>query len=78
MVQLPKHWLKSRNFKEDCVVSAVELLSAHFSQWSYHISVPELATIPLIRLRKFHEIATTESLRRIVKRLIDQVSALEK
>ncbi|XP_057487494.1 protein REBELOTE-like [Actinidia eriantha] len=73
VLKLPKHWLKSRNFREECVASAVELLSAHFSHWSYHISFPELVTIPLIRLRKFHEITTTESLRRVVKRLIDQM-----
>ncbi|KAF7138679.1 hypothetical protein RHSIM_Rhsim07G0129500 [Rhododendron simsii] len=78
VLKLPKHWLKSRNFQEECVFSAVELLSVHFFQWTCHISFPELATTSLIRLRKFHEIATTESLRRVVKRLIDQACALEK
>lgn len=72
-MKLPKHWLKSRNFQEACVFSAIELLAVHFAQWSYHISFPELATIPVIRLRKFHDITTTESFRRAVKRLIDQV-----
>ncbi|XP_068315388.1 protein REBELOTE-like isoform X2 [Pyrus communis] len=72
-VKFPKNWLKSRNFQEQCVVSVLELLSAHFSQWSYHISFPDLATIPLVRLRKFHEITTIESFKRIVKRFIDQV-----
>lgn len=56
-------------------MSAIELLTVHFGQWSYHISFPELASIPLIRLRKFHEI-TIENLRHVVKRLIDQVDAL--
>lgn len=72
-VKLPKHWLKSRNFQDECVFSAIELLAAHFSQWSYHISFPDLATIPLIYLRKFHDMTTIESLRRVVKRFIDQV-----
>ncbi|KAL5569263.1 hypothetical protein UlMin_025838 [Ulmus minor] len=72
-IKLPKHWLKSRNFQEQCVLSTIELLSAHFAQWSYHISFPDLATIPLICLRKFHEIATIESFKRVVKRFIDQV-----
>ncbi|XP_011031792.1 PREDICTED: nucleolar complex protein 2 homolog isoform X2 [Populus euphratica] len=72
-VKLPKHWLKSRNFQDECVFSAIELLAVHFAQWSYHISFPELATIPLIYLRKFHEMTTIESLRRVVKRFIDQV-----
>lgn len=72
-MQLPKHWLKSQKFQEECVSSAIEMLSVHFSQWSYHISFPELATIPLSRLKKFHEVTTIESLRRVVKRLIDQV-----
>jgi hypothetical protein len=46
----------------------------HFAQWSYHISFPDLATIPLIYLRKFYETTTIESLRRVVKRFIDQVN----
>ncbi|KAJ8747261.1 hypothetical protein K2173_014407 [Erythroxylum novogranatense] len=62
-LKFPKYWLKSRNFQEECVLSTVELLVAHFAQWSYHISFPELATIPLIRLRKFHETTTIEGLR---------------
>ncbi|XP_021625969.1 nucleolar complex protein 2 homolog isoform X2 [Manihot esculenta] len=72
-IKLPKHWLKSRNFQEECVFSAIELLAMHFAQWSYHISFPELATIPIIRLRKFHATTTSESSRRLVKRFIDQV-----
>ncbi|MCL7030729.1 hypothetical protein MKW94_010532 [Papaver nudicaule] len=72
-LKVPKQWLKSRLFQEECVLSTIELLSAHFSQWCYHISFPELATIPLIRLRKFNEKVTVESLRRPVKRLIDMV-----
>jgi len=71
--QLPKHWLKSRDFQEECVFAAVELLSGHFLQWSYHISFPELATVPVIRLKQFHDKSTVESLRRTVKRLLDQV-----
>ncbi|XP_024980378.1 nucleolar complex protein 2 homolog isoform X3 [Cynara cardunculus var. scolymus] len=71
--KLPKFWLKSQNFMEQCVYSAVELLAVHFMQWSYHISFPELGTTSLIRLRKFHEKTSVESLRRVVKRLMDQV-----
>ncbi|XP_058071733.1 protein REBELOTE isoform X2 [Magnolia sinica] len=73
LLKVPKQLLKSRDFQEECVLSVIELLSVHFAQWSYHISFPELATIPLIHLRKFHEKTTVESLRRLVKRLIDQV-----
>ncbi|XP_050370968.1 protein REBELOTE [Argentina anserina] len=72
-VKLPKHWLKSRNFQEQCALSAIELLSAHLSQWSHHISFPDLATIPLICLKKFHDTTTIESSKRVVKRFIDQV-----
>ncbi|XP_024980377.1 nucleolar complex protein 2 homolog isoform X2 [Cynara cardunculus var. scolymus] len=72
-LKLPKFWLKSQNFMEQCVYSAVELLAVHFMQWSYHISFPELGTTSLIRLRKFHEKTSVESLRRVVKRLMDQV-----
>ncbi|XXG77452.1 hypothetical protein AAC387_Pa08g1599 [Persea americana] len=73
LLKVPKRLLKSRDFQEGCILSAMNLLSAHFAQWSYHISFPELATIPLIRLRIFHEKTTVESLKRLVKRLIDQV-----
>ncbi|KAL2896486.1 Nucleolar complex protein 2-like protein [Bienertia sinuspersici] len=73
ILQVPKYWLKSRDFHEECVSAAVELLCAHFIQWSHHISFPELATVPVIRLKQFHEKSTVESLRRPVKRLIDQV-----
>ncbi|KAK8979335.1 hypothetical protein V6N11_000483 [Hibiscus sabdariffa] len=72
-IKLPKHWLKSRNFQEKCVSSVIELLATHFAQWSYHITFPELATIPLICLKKFLETTTIESFRRVVKRFIDQV-----
>ncbi|KAI4346366.1 hypothetical protein L6164_007267 [Bauhinia variegata] len=72
-IKLPKHWLKSRDFREECVLSAIKLLSAHFAQWSYHISFPELATIPLVHLKKFCKITSIESFKRIMKRFIDQV-----
>ncbi|KAL3649748.1 hypothetical protein CASFOL_006151 [Castilleja foliolosa] len=73
LLKLPKHYLKSRSFQEECVHSAIEQLSLHFAQWSHHISFPDLATIPLIRLGKVHEFTTLESLRRMLKRFIDQV-----
>ncbi|KAL8052135.1 hypothetical protein ABFX02_06G193100 [Erythranthe guttata] len=72
VLKLPKQYLKSRIFQDICFQSAVEQLCLHFAQWSYHISFPDLATIPLIRLRKIHEAATIENLRRMLKRLIDQ------
>ncbi|XP_076887885.1 protein REBELOTE-like [Bidens hawaiensis] len=72
-LKLPKFWLKSQNFTEQCVNSAIELLAVHFIQWSCHISFPELAVIPLIRLKKFYERSTVESLKRVVKRLMDMV-----
>ncbi|XP_047181147.1 nucleolar complex-associated protein 2 [Vigna umbellata] len=72
-VKLPKHWLKSRGFQEECVLSAIELLSEHFAQWSYHISFPELATAPLMHIKKVFEKISTENFRRVIKRFIDQV-----
>ena len=74
LLQLPKHWLKSRGFQEECILSASELLSEHFAQWSYHISFPELATTPLKNLKKVFEKTSIESFRRVIKRFIDQVS----
>lgn len=73
VLKLSKYWLKKLQFQEECVLAAVELLCAHFIQWSHHISFPELATVPVIRLKQFHEKSAVESLRRPVKRLIDQV-----
>ncbi|KAL1218585.1 Protein REBELOTE [Cardamine amara subsp. amara] len=72
-VKLPKNWLKSQNFQEQCIFSVIELLAVHFAQWSFHISFPELATIPVMRLRKFNERSTMEGLKRVVKRFIEQV-----
>ncbi|XP_021715811.1 nucleolar complex protein 2 homolog isoform X1 [Chenopodium quinoa] len=73
ILMLPKYWLKSSEFQEESVSAVVELLCSHFIQWSHHISFPELATVPIIRLKQFYEKSATESLRRPVKRLIDQV-----
>ncbi|XP_031382346.1 nucleolar complex protein 2 homolog isoform X2 [Punica granatum] len=72
-VKLPKYWLKSQDFQEQCVFSSIELLCVHFDQWCHHISFPELATAPLIRLRKFCGTTTAETFNRSVKRFIDQV-----
>ncbi|OAY63439.1 Nucleolar complex protein [Ananas comosus] len=73
LLKVPKQLLKSQEFQTECILSVVELLSAHFGQWSYHISFPELATIPLILLKRFYAKTSIEGLRRPVKRLIDQV-----
>ncbi|CAM0948638.1 unnamed protein product [Alopecurus aequalis] len=74
VLKVPRNLLKSRDFQEQCILSAIEVLSAHFAQWSHHISFPEVATIPLILLKKLDEQTTIESLHRPLKRLIDQVS----
>ncbi|CAA0386580.1 unnamed protein product [Arabidopsis thaliana] len=74
-VKLPKNWLKSQNFQEQCIFSVIELLAVHFAQWSFHISFPDLATIPVMRLKKFHERSTMEGLKRVVKRFIEQVES---
>ncbi|KAG5028608.1 hypothetical protein JHK87_012122 [Glycine soja] len=64
--------IKSRGFQEECVSSAIELLMEHFAKWSYHISFPELATAPLIQLKKVFERTSVESFKRVIKRFIDQ------
>ncbi|CAD6258394.1 unnamed protein product [Miscanthus lutarioriparius] len=74
LLKVPKNLLKSRDFQEECVLSAIQVLSAHFAQWSYHVSFPEVATIPLFLLKKLHEQTTIEPLHRPIKRLIDQVT----
>ncbi|KAF0889226.1 hypothetical protein E2562_022478 [Oryza meyeriana var. granulata] len=73
LLKVPKNLLKSRDFHEECILSAIDVLSAHFAQWCCHVSFPEVATIPLILLKRLHEQTTIESLRRPIKRLIDQV-----
>jgi predicted transcriptional regulator len=74
---VPRNLLKSRDFQEQCILSAIEVLSAHFAQWSYHVSFPDLATIPLILLKRLHEQTTIDSLHRPLKQLIDQVRTVK-
>ncbi|KAL6846905.1 hypothetical protein ACP4OV_022758 [Aristida adscensionis] len=74
LLKVSKNMLKSRDFQEKCILSAIQVLSAHFAQWSYHVSFPEVATIPLILLKRLHEQTSIESLHRPIKRLIDQVN----
>ncbi|WZY79197.1 hypothetical protein YC2023_025581 [Brassica napus] len=69
-IKLPKNWLKSQNFQEQCIFSVIEHLAVHFSQWSFHMSFLELAIIPIIRLNKFGERTTLEELKLVVKRFI--------
>lgn len=73
VLKLPKHILKSQSFQEECLYSTIEQLSRHFAQWSFHISYPELATVPLNRLRKFHDSTSVDGVRRVVKRFVEQV-----
>ncbi|ERN14791.1 hypothetical protein AMTRI_Chr02g255330 [Amborella trichopoda] len=73
VLKVPKHLIKSQEVQEECVLSAIEYLSELFHQWSYHISFPELASIPLNRLRKFHDETSDKSFRRVVKQFIDHV-----
>ncbi|XP_026403536.1 nucleolar complex protein 2 homolog [Papaver somniferum] len=72
-LKVRKQWVNSRLFQEECVLSVIELLSAHFAQWSYQTAFPGLAHIALFRLRKFHEKITVESLRSRVECLMKMV-----
>ncbi|KAI3879494.1 hypothetical protein MKW92_000871 [Papaver armeniacum] len=72
-LKIPKQWVNSRLFQEECVLSAIELLSAHFAQWSDLTSFAKLAGFPLSRLRKFYEKITIESLRSRLESLIKMV-----
>ncbi|XP_068654554.1 protein REBELOTE isoform X2 [Aristolochia californica] len=73
LLKVPKHLLKSQDFHYECLFSAIEMLAAHFAQWSYHISFPEIATIPLIRLKQIQQNTIVDSLRRSIQCLVDQV-----
>jgi len=55
------------------VCSAIQVLSAHFAQWSYHVSFQEVATIPLILLKKLHEQTPIESIHHLIIRFLDKV-----
>lgn len=66
--------MKLQAFEEVSVRCAIPLLSAHFAQWSYHVAFPELATIPLYTLKRYHEKSTVEPVKRKVKQLIEQVT----
>ncbi|WZZ61468.1 hypothetical protein YC2023_061575 [Brassica napus] len=65
-IKLPKNWLKSQNFQEQCIFSVIEHLAGHFAQWSFHMSFPELAIIPIMRLNKFGERITLEGLKLVL------------
>ncbi|KAG9159146.1 hypothetical protein Leryth_024890 [Lithospermum erythrorhizon] len=73
VLKLPKHILKSQTFQEECLFSTIGLTIKTLAQWSFHISFPELATIPLTSLRKFHDSTSVDGMRRMVKRFIEQV-----
>ncbi|KAF3783571.1 Nucleolar complex protein [Nymphaea thermarum] len=72
-LKVPKQLLKLSKYREECVRSAVTTLAEHFSQWSYHISFPELALFPLMSFRKFLQMRSSENLRHLVKPFVDQV-----
>ncbi|CAF2266770.1 unnamed protein product [Brassica napus] len=41
--------------------------------WNIKPQIPEVATIPIMRLKKFNERSTIEGLKRVVKRFTEQV-----
>jgi len=51
----------------------VEQLVEHLTLWSYSVAFPELAFIPVVRLRQFKKETKVDRFRRQVKQLIDQV-----
>ncbi|XP_057830087.2 nucleolar complex-associated protein 2 isoform X1 [Cryptomeria japonica] len=73
ILKVPKPTLKTRAFQEECVFSVLEHLAEHLTQWSYSVSFPELAFIPLVRLRQFNKYTKVDRFRRQVKQLIEQV-----
>lgn len=72
-LKVPKVFLRTRAFQEECVYSVLHHLAEHLVQWSYHIAFPELAFNILVRLRRFHERTNIDRFRRQVKQLMDQV-----
>lgn len=74
-LKVPKLTLKTRAFQEECVSSVVEQLVEHLTLWSYSVAFPELAFIPVVRLRQFKKETKVDRFRRQVKQLIDQVES---
>lgn len=74
-LKVPKQTLKTRAFQEECVSSVVEQLAEHLTLWSYSVAFPELAFIPIVRLRQFKKETKVDRFRRQVKQLIDQVES---
>lgn len=56
-LKVPKSELRATYFQEFVLNRALSIIADHFEQWSYHPSFPELAHIPLKRLRSFVKMA---------------------
>lgn len=72
-LKVPKVFLKTRAFQDECVYSVLHHLTEHLAQWSYHVAFPDLAFKVLVRLRRFDERTSIDRFQRQVKQLIDQV-----
>lgn len=72
-LKVPKDFLRTHAFQDECVYSVLHHLAEHLAQWSYHVAFPELAFTILVRLRRFHERTNIDRFRRQVKQLMDQV-----
>eukprot|EP00249_Psilotum_nudum_P022093 c28368_g1_i1 orf=229-2787(+) len=73
ILKVTKPTLKTRGFQDECVLGVIEQLVGHLAQWSYAIAFPELALVPLLRLRRFLKETKVDRFYRQIKQLIDQI-----
>lgn len=71
--QVSKATIKTRSFQEACVLSIIEELAEHLSQWSYSPAFFELSFVPAVRLRNFCKSTKVERFRREMRQLIREV-----
>lgn len=73
IMKVSKPTLKTRAFQEACVVSVIEELAEHLSQWSYSVAFMELSFIPAVRLRTFCKTTKVDRFRKEMRQLIRQI-----
>ncbi|KAJ3674507.1 hypothetical protein LUZ60_005123 [Juncus effusus] len=77
LLKVPRYLSKSRTYQDQCTKTGIELLIEHLSQWSYHISFPELCNKPLVFLKNIQnsDAARESAFKRQIERLINQIES---
>jgi len=70
-LRVSKNNARSPAYQEDIIMTTVDLLGEHLSQWSRHISFPELSHLTVVSLRRFTKVNQVDKFRKPVRGLID-------